>query len=323
MQRPLHLVGQERLLQEVERPAARLEGSLEAGALAPPSALREPGVEPAFEPAGDPEAAGVRARHVVQCVERLAGIPAQAAVVPCGLLRERGLGTLDRLRDRHPHRPVAPLVDEDLDAVAGPARVRAPAPRRGRALAAQVVQGALDVLAGPEAVGAVVLALARVDGRVERADLHRVAAAVRRRDPVVPEGTGSLVERLHLDDLGLAAPLSAPDLVLVRRDPSPERGRTVVLRTPASWRGSPARLRHGAIRMGDAEPRATAQASERRRAAASPRGRPTVSPASRMPSQVTGSTGMPSANRFAIVIRSGSPATRTGSSGLAAGEEVT
>ena len=59
------------------------------------------------------------------------------------------------------------------------------------------------------------------------------------------------------------------------------------------------------------------------RAIASLLGRPTSSPASRMPSQVTGSTGMPSASRFSMVIRSGSPATRTGSSRFAGGEEVT
>ena len=60
-----------------------------------------------------------------------------------------------------------------------------------------------------------------------------------------------------------------------------------------------------------------------RRAVASLRVRPTSSPAARMPSQVTGSTGTPSAFRLARVMRSGSPGTRTGSSGFAGGEEVT
>ena len=249
MEHPLDLVRQERLLEKVERPAARLEIRHEAGAFALPPARRLPGVEPVLQPAGDPEAVGARPRHLAQCIERFPGAPAQAAVVPPGLLYECGLRALDLLRSRHSHRATVPLVEKDLDAVARSVASRVPTARRGRAVAAHAVQGALDMLAGPQPIGAMVLALARVDVRAQRTDLHRVAAAVRRRDPVIAEGARTLVERVHLDDLGPAAPLPPPDLVRIRRDPSAERRRPVILQAPASGGGFPSRFVHGAFRF--------------------------------------------------------------------------
>ena len=119
------------------------------------------------------------ARHVAQRIERLPRIPAQTAIVPCGLLHECGVRALDRLGNRHPHCPVVPLVEKDLDAAVRFLPFRFPASRRGGTIAAQVVQDTLDVLAGAQTVGAMVPAPAGVDVRAERTDLHRVAAAFR------------------------------------------------------------------------------------------------------------------------------------------------
>ena len=88
------------------------------------------------------------ARHVAQRIERLPRIPAQTAIVPSGLLHECGVRALDRLGDRHPHRPVVTFVEKNLDPAARFLRFRFPASRRGGTIAAQVVQGTLDVLAG-------------------------------------------------------------------------------------------------------------------------------------------------------------------------------
>ena len=179
MERPLDLVRQERLLEKLERSAARLEGCFEAVALAPPAGRRLPGVDPGLQRAGEPKAVGVGARHVAQRIERLPRIPAQTATVPCGLLHECGVRALDRLGNRHPHRPVVPLVEKNLDAAVRFRLFRFPASRRGGTIAAQAVQDTLDVLAGAQTVGAMVPAPAGVDVRAERTDLHRVAAAVR------------------------------------------------------------------------------------------------------------------------------------------------
>ena len=175
MERSLDLVRQERLLEKVERSAARLEGGLEAAAFALPADRRLAGVDPGLQ--GEPKAVGVGARHVAERIERLPRSPAQTAPVPCGLLHERGVRALDRLGNRHPHRPVVTFVEKDLDAAARLRPFRFAASRRGGTIAAQVAQGPLDVLAGPQAVGAMVPAPARVDVRAERTDLHRVAAA--------------------------------------------------------------------------------------------------------------------------------------------------
>ena len=179
MERSLDLVRQERLLEKLERSAARLEGCFEAGAFAPSAGRRLAGVDPGLQRAGAPKALGVGARHDAQRIERLPRIPAQTAMVPCGLLHEYGVRALDRLGNRHPHRPVVPFVEKDLDAAARFLPFRFPASRRGGTVAAQAVQDPLDVLAGPQTVGAMIPAPARVDVRAERTDLHRVAAAVR------------------------------------------------------------------------------------------------------------------------------------------------
>ena len=179
MERSLDLVRQERVLEKPERSAARLEIGFEAGAFALPSDRRLAGVDPGLQRAGAPKALGVGARHDAQRIERLPRIPAQTAIVPPGLLHECGVRALDRLGNRHPHRPVVPFVEKDLDAAARFLPFRFPASRRGGTVAAQAVQDTLDVLAGPQTVGAMVPAPARVDVRAERTDLHRVAAAVR------------------------------------------------------------------------------------------------------------------------------------------------
>ena len=113
--------------------------------------------------------------------------------------------------------------------------------------------------------------------------------------------------------------------------PAPIPGRVTASsrRTPPSGRltpsfgESPPCANAGATADGMRPKAGAAAQAFARRAFASLRGRPTCSPASRMPSQVTGSTGIPSAIRFSRAIRSGSPGTRTGSSGSAGGEEVT
>ena len=182
-------------------------------------------------------------------VERPAGIPAQPAVVPADVLHQRGFRPLDRLRNRHPHGASVALVEKDLDATAGSVRPRFPACRGSSTTAAQAVKDALDVLAGPEAVGAMVPALARVDVRVQRTDLHRVGAAALRCDPVIAEGMRTLIEYVYLDNLGAPAPLPAADLVRIRRDPSLKRWRPVILQTPASRGGFPSHLVHVVIRF--------------------------------------------------------------------------
>ena len=108
------------------------------------------------------------------------------------------------------------------------------------------------MLAGPQAIGAMVPALARVDVCVQRPDLHRVGAAARRHNPVITEGVRSLIECVHLDDLGAAAPLPAPDLVRIRRNPSPKRGRSVILQTPASRGGLLSQWYHVEFHVGAA-----------------------------------------------------------------------
>ena len=238
------------MLEKVERSAARLEGGFETVAFALPSARRLPCFNPALEPAGDTEAVGTGARHVAQRIERFPGCPAQAAVVPCGLLHECGARSLDRLRDRHPRRSILPLIEKNFDAAVRFVLFRFPTFRRGGATAAQAAQDTFDMLAGPQAVGTMVPAPARVHIRAQRTNLHRVAAAARRRDPVIAEGVRTLVERVHLDNLGSAAPLPAPDLVRIRRDPSPKRRRSIVLQAPASGRGFPSRLVHVELRTG-------------------------------------------------------------------------
>ena len=91
---------------------------------------------------------------------------------------------------------------------------------------------------------------------------------------------------------------------------------------PAGVAALPRLPDHARVRRSRVPPGQAIQALETK-AAASLRGRPTASPASSMPSQVTGATGMPSTIRFSIVIRSGSPAIRTGASGSAGDEDVT
>ena len=149
---------------------------------------------------------------------------------------------------RRPSRPVVTFVEKNLDAAARFLLLRCPASRRGGTIAAQAVQDTLDVLAGAQTVGAMVPAPARVDVRAERTDLHRVAAAVRCGDLVVAEGARTPVERVQVDDLGPSAPLPASDLSLIGREPSPERGRPVILQAPASGGGFPSWLVHVAFR---------------------------------------------------------------------------
>ena len=90
------------------------------------------------------------------------------------------------------------------------------------AYAVRMVPHAFNVLAGPQPVDPVTLALAGIDPFPERADLDRVCAAARGSDPVVPERREALVERLHGFNLRPAPPLSTSYLVLVRGKPSLE-----------------------------------------------------------------------------------------------------
>ena len=212
---------------------------------------------PAFQRARDPKAIGAGARHGAQRIERFAGIPAQGAVVSSGLPYECGARAVHLLGNRHPDRSTVPLVEKDLDAAARFLLFRFPASRRGRTTAAQAVQYTLDVLAAPQAVDAMVPAPARVDMRVQRTNLHRVAAAARRRDPIVAEWVRTLVERVHLDNLGPAAPLPAPDLVRIRRDPSLKRRWPIIVQALAPERGLLSRFVHGMA----TQPRSTGRAA--------------------------------------------------------------
>ena len=58
MERSLDLVRQERLLEKLERSAARLEIGHEAVAFAPPAGRRLSGVDPGLQRAGEPKAVG-------------------------------------------------------------------------------------------------------------------------------------------------------------------------------------------------------------------------------------------------------------------------
>ena len=148
MEHSLDLVRQERMLERPERSAARLKCCLEAGTFAPPAGGRPSGVDPRLQRAGEPKALGVGACHGAERIERLPRSPAQTAPVPYGLLNEFGVHALDRLGNRHPHRPVVGFVDKDLDATARSRPFRFPASRWGGSTAAQAMQDALDVLAG-------------------------------------------------------------------------------------------------------------------------------------------------------------------------------
>ena len=165
--------------------------------------------------------------------------------------------------------------------------------------------------------------------------VHATPDSFRERDPESPRvasqlsvlGFGELYLSTHHDVTNIAP--------LCGRGRSTRRSRARVARSirdiaarrqvsqgvPPNGSFGPTACRHTALRR-VAAGRFGIQALDAS-AVASLLGRPTNSPASRMPSQVTGSTGMPSASRFSIVIRSGSPATSTGSSGFAGGEEVT
>ncbi len=95
------------------------------------------------------------------------------------------------------------------------------------------MEHALDILARAQSVGAVVVALTRVDELAERTDLDDVAAAARRGDAVVAERT-ACIEGMHVVDLGATPPLPALDLVLVRRNPPLQRRRPVTRTALAS-----------------------------------------------------------------------------------------
>ena len=93
-----------------------------------------------------------------------------------------------------------------------------------------------DVLAGAQAVRAIVVAFARVDPLAQRTHLHDVRAAARRSDPIVRERAMFPIECAYLVDLGAAAPLPPLDLVLVRRDPPPECRGPILRPVPAAGR---------------------------------------------------------------------------------------
>ena len=214
VQHAFGLVRQERTLEQaVQRPAAGLQIRLETGAGALPSHRRLPGFQPVFQAAGNAEAILAGTRRVPERPERPGRAAAQVPVQPPDLGGERRVFARHPGGDHHARLPIA-LPEKDLDAIARPALpADADAPHR-----------ALDVLAGAEAVGGEVTAPAGVDPLLERSDLHHVAAAARRRHPVVAERTTVPVKSVHFADLGPAAPFPPLDLVLVRRNPSPEHG---------------------------------------------------------------------------------------------------
>ena len=99
-------------------------------------------------------------------------------------------------------------------------RRRGLAERLGAALA-QRRQHALDMLAGAEAVDAMIDAAAGIGEAVEAADLHLVEAAAPRLRAERAEKRMLGFQRLDGDDLGAAPPAAQRDLVLVGRRPKP------------------------------------------------------------------------------------------------------
>ena len=213
----LDLVRQQRKLQKVERTPPRREQCLETRPLAAFARRRPMAVDPALHTTGDAKQTGLIERDLMQCAERPSGTTAQTAIVRLGFPYQLGVTAGDLARHRHLQGPVTALVEKHLDAPACLATLRGEG-----AYAVRMVPHAFDVLAGPQPVDPVVLALAGIDPFPERADLDHVCAAARRSDPVVPERSKALVERLHGFNLGPAPPLSTPYLVLVRGEPSLE-----------------------------------------------------------------------------------------------------
>ena len=195
------------LEQPVQGAAAGGEIRLEARAVPLSPRRRLPGLQPVFQTVGDPEAIPVGARHVPQPPERPGRSAAEAPAQPPDLGHEAGMFARHRGGDLHAQRPSG-LVEKDLDA---PTRSTAPP------ASADPLHHALDVLAGAEAVGVEVAALARVDALPQGSKLHHVAAAARRPHPVVAERAALPVDGAHLVDLGAPAPFPPLDLVLIRR----------------------------------------------------------------------------------------------------------
>ena len=250
VERSLDLVRQERLFEKVERSAARLEGGLEAGAFAPPSDRRLAGVDPGLERAGEPKALGVGARHAraahrAPCAK--SGADCASAARPPARKRDPRARSLRAPSSAPPGRRVRRRKISMRPLDSGP--FRCPASRRRAArLSRRWCRTPSMCLQVPRRLVRWSPAPARIDVGAERTDLHRVAAAARRGDPVVAEGARTPVERTHVGDLGPSAPLPAPDLALVRRDPSPERGRPVIVQAPAAGGGFPSRLVHVGFR---------------------------------------------------------------------------
>src|SRR5262245_6824940 len=114
-------------------------------------------------------------------------------------------------------------IKKDLDAGAAGSRGRA------NGLGAASIEGgkdALDMLAGAEAIDAVIDAAAGIGVLVEVADLHLVTRSAPSSDTKTPEHRVLRLQRLELGDLGAPPPLPQRDFVGVAGTP-PQRLRSV------------------------------------------------------------------------------------------------
>src|SRR5918996_4933252 len=89
------------------------------------------------------------------------------------------------------------------------------------------MQRSFDVLARAEAIDRVVHAAARILACRKRADLHLVAGAARRADPIGAEEAIRRLQSFDRQDLGSASPEPARDLLLVAGAPPNEAGRSI------------------------------------------------------------------------------------------------
>ena len=207
MQRPFDLVGQKRELEHVHRALARLEFLLEAGALKPALACGPQGGDPTLKPVRDAQGVGALPCDVAQGREGLARSFMQLIEVALHVCNEGGVAR-EVLGHRQAQVPAVAFIEEDLDATADLARTDAPR---------QTPQRAFDMLAGAEAVGPVIGALAGVDALPDAADFHCVGIAVGGHHRVVAEGAVLLIRGPDFGNLGSTAPLPPLDLFFVRR----------------------------------------------------------------------------------------------------------
>ena len=230
MQHAFALIGQQRMVQQIETRSAVLDLGEECRARLFARALPAQPVEPRREMARHPNpAADVGGRNAPRGNKRLnlARIASKCAI----RFNERSKPAACRVRTaavaRGPHqcrRRSAAAIQEDLDARS--ASGGGLAERPGAALA-QSREHALDVLARPEAIGAMIDAAAGIAEAIEVADFHLVEAAAPRLHTERAEKWLIGFQRLDGDDFGAAAPAAQRDLVLVGGPPALQRRRAI------------------------------------------------------------------------------------------------